>query len=658
MKNLRPWGNHRPPRKWQVQAARKIQASFKKGDFLAVATPGSGKTDLALGTGQEFLTDGLIDRIVVVVPTERLKRQWAEAAARRGIDLDPTLSNGQGCEAADYFGCCVTYAQVASAALLQDANCLNARTFVIIDEIHHAAANLHWGNQLEQGFKNATFRLALSGTPFRSDANQIPFVRYIDGTSQADFTYSYGQALADGVCRPVYFPTIEGNASWISGNGQVISCSLLDNVSRQVSGERLRAVLDPSGDWMKTVLREADNNLSQMRLNGHPDAGGLVIAMHQRHAEEIAKLLAVITNEQPVLAITDEENSSKLIGEFAVPGNLRRWIVAVKMISEGVDIPRLRVGVYASNVKSELAFRQAAGRFVRIIPQLDEQSAAFYMPADQTLIKHALSIKEERDHYLPEHTPVPKAVNSRAQTSISTSNNQGGGNNVVSGNANDGDNPDGDTNGSGDEIDENDPNGSQASSPNPNMGLGEGGREGSGIGTRNFIISLSSEARPHDTLFDGSTFSAAELKFAEDLGRQLGSKYPPAQFAAILRETPGFGSVAGGINTDPSPSSSAPCPTFSGVPPVPTPVVSGYQPQPVMSIKTDRKRKLRDKINELSNRMAFLTKTDYNAIHSRWINEMGGKPNHAATEAELTDKLEWLKNQISHLYQNRQNRNR
>ena len=65
-------------------------------DFLAVATPGAGKTTFALSVAAELLGRRLVDRITIVAPTEHLKLQWAEAAARAGIPIDPTYAAGKG----------------------------------------------------------------------------------------------------------------------------------------------------------------------------------------------------------------------------------------------------------------------------------------------------------------------------------------------------------------------------------------------------------------------------------------------------------------------------------------------------------------------------------------------------------------------------------
>ncbi|MCG2797078.1 MAG: DEAD/DEAH box helicase family protein, partial [Cellulomonas sp.] len=197
------WGTAERLRAWQAQALVVYREKAAR-DFLAVATPGAGKTTFALRVAAELLEAGTVRRITVVAPTEHLKKQWADAAARVGIRLDPAFSNAQGRHGAGFDGVAVTYAQVASKPALHAARTAAARTLVILDEVHHGGDALSWGDAVHDAFEGATRRLALTGTPFRSDTSAIPFVRYEpdhDGIrrSVADVTYGYGEALRDHV---------------------------------------------------------------------------------------------------------------------------------------------------------------------------------------------------------------------------------------------------------------------------------------------------------------------------------------------------------------------------------------------------------------------------------------------------------------------------
>ena len=164
-------------RSWQRRALVRYLAAQPR-DFLAVATPGSGKTAFALRVAGELLADGAVEQITVVVPTEHLKTQWALAAARVGIALDPKFSNSAAHTSSEYHGVVVTYAQVASHPTRHRVRTENRRTLVVFDEIHHGGDAKSWGEAIREAFDDATRRLALTGTPFRSDDSAIPFVTY------------------------------------------------------------------------------------------------------------------------------------------------------------------------------------------------------------------------------------------------------------------------------------------------------------------------------------------------------------------------------------------------------------------------------------------------------------------------------------------------
>jgi superfamily II DNA or RNA helicase len=391
------WSSPEPLRGWQ-QRAFQVLLSASGTDALITATPGSGKTMLALRYAHYLFQRGLIDRVVVVVPTDHLREQWKDAAARIcGIQLQRDWRNASGRETGDFDGIVVTYQAVASAPLVYRTQCHRRRTLAILDEIHHAGDSLSWGENIRQAFEPAARRLLLSGTPFRSDGKAIPFVRYDAGVCRPDFAYSYGAAIRDQVCRAVMFPRYDGSMAWWNGDG-LTRARFRDEIPQEEASRRLRTALDPGGDWLRDVLRDADAQLTDIRSEGHRAAGGLVVCIDQGHARDIAALLARITGAVPTVAVSDDPEASAHIKAFAASS--ARWIVAVRMVSEGVDIPRLRVGVYATNVISELFFRQVVGRFVRKQHDLDEQVAHLFIPDEEMLATYAERIKDERDQAL------------------------------------------------------------------------------------------------------------------------------------------------------------------------------------------------------------------------------------------------------------------
>ena len=384
-------------RAWQRAALDQFLAS-PRPDFLAVATPGAGKTTFALTAARTMLAQDPQTRLVVVAPTSHLKYQWADSAARFGIDLEPNWSSSDGGLPDEVDGIVTTYQQVATSAAALRKLCVDA--FVVFDEVHHAGEDKAWGDAVTTAFERAGRRLALSGTPFRSDSSPIPFVHYSGGDEAvADFDYGYGPALVDGgVVRPVYFPRFDGYMEWSAPDGMVISATFDDPLDRQRANQRLRAALSPRGDWLPTVIGQAHEQLMRIRRDEQPRAGALAIAIDLEHARAIAELLRARHGVRATVALSDDPNASDRIAEFAAGDS--PWIVAVRMVSEGVDIPRLRIGVFATTTTTELFFRQAVGRLVRLTPDGGSQRAFMFIPDDSRLRSWAEQIAQQRRHSL------------------------------------------------------------------------------------------------------------------------------------------------------------------------------------------------------------------------------------------------------------------
>ena len=395
-------------RGWQKDAYEEYFRVTRR-DFLLVATPGAGKTAYALTVATRLLATREIAAVTVVTPTEHLKYQWAQAAARFGIAIDPSYRNAQGRAGADFRGVAVTYAQVAAHPALHRQRTENRRTLVIFDEIHHAGDALSWGDAVREAFEPARRRLALTGTPFRSDANPIPFVTYVpepDGAkrSASDYVYGYGPALADGVVRPVIFLAYSGEMHWRTRAGDEITATLGTPMTKDQIAQAWRTALDPSGEWITRVLEAADKRLTEVR-RAMPDAGGLVIAGDHETARAYAALLRRVSGERPAVVLSDDPTASRKISSFAA--SEARWMVAVRMVSEGVDVPRLAVGVYATSVSTALFFAQAVGRFVRA--RRRGETASVFLPSVPVLLGFAAELEAERDHVLHAASRDPEA---------------------------------------------------------------------------------------------------------------------------------------------------------------------------------------------------------------------------------------------------------
>ena len=397
----------RPLRTWQREALAAYDAAVERGegrDFLVTATPGSGKTTFALTLARRLLDARRVERVVVVAPTDHLRTQWAEAADAAGIVLDPNLTNAVGPVRDGTRGYVTTYAQVAGKPALHAARSSAKKTLVVLDEVHHAGDGLSWGEAVEEAFDRAARRLSLTGTPFRTrPGERIPFVRYVDGdesgelVSRADHAYGYRQALADGVVRPVVFAAYTGTARWRNSAGDVVAASLSEPSTKSVEATAWRTALDPRGQWVSHVIAAVDDRITHLRERGVPDAAGLVLASDQEDARAYARIVERVTGEKPELILSDDRGASRRIEAFTT--SRQRIAVCVRMVSEGVDVPRAAVLAWMTSYRTPLFFAQAVGRVVRA--RGPHEQATVFLPAVRPLLSLAAAMEEERHHVIP-----------------------------------------------------------------------------------------------------------------------------------------------------------------------------------------------------------------------------------------------------------------
>ncbi|HWI22160.1 MAG TPA: DEAD/DEAH box helicase family protein [Baekduia sp.] len=377
-------------RAWQHTAITAMR-EWESGSFLIAAAPGAGKTRPALVIAREMLKARVVRRVVVVAPTTPLTTQWAAAAGALGVQLAP--DNADLRPPADFDGVAITYARVASAAVRLAAQC-TPDTLVIADEAHHLGEELAWGVGFQAAFGKAARWLLLSGTPFRSDAAPIPGIDYdSDGVAVPDVAYGYAAAVRDGVCRPVTFIPYDGSLKWRSGD-DVIEAGFDEVLPGREASRRYRTAISVDlPDGLPRILAAANEKLKTVRAGGHADAGALCVAADSEHARAIAAILKDVTGKAPTIVLHTEAQAARKLARFTASKD--EWIVAVNMVSEGVDIPRLRVGVYATAAKTPLVFRQIVGRFVRTLPGRAPEQSWLYLPGDPVLRRHATDVETE-----------------------------------------------------------------------------------------------------------------------------------------------------------------------------------------------------------------------------------------------------------------------
>lgn len=407
---------------WQKEFLTKVWSYFIAGkkDYLVYAGVGAGKTRAALEFASRVLRNR-IKRIIVITFTGHLVRQWGIGASGFGLNLLELSGNGklEGGLASDSQGYICTYNAMGRFPDLHESFATTVPTLVIFDEIHHLGDDLEdcpaWGEAAKSAFGRVDFRLALSGTPFRSNNQRIPFVNYkpVEGNEKIsevipDTKYPYGEAVTDLICRRVQFEGVDGEIKWHRDDMPDIrhNYKFADNLAEPLFSDRLRFAIEletlpeQKNEILPDMIRKANQKLKEIRMAGHSDAGGLIIADGITHARLIASMLQTEIKQKPVVVTNDEPRAQEYIAAF--DKGVSPWIVAVKMVTEGVDIRRLRVCVYASRVTEELFVTQVIGRIVRKPKEHRHGESYFFYPKDPRLVAIIEKIEEELRLYYEE----------------------------------------------------------------------------------------------------------------------------------------------------------------------------------------------------------------------------------------------------------------
>jgi superfamily II DNA or RNA helicase len=389
------------PRGWQIEALRKFQTAREK-HFLLDATPGSGKTLFAGFAAKDQIDRKQADFALSIVPNTTIKGDkdagflgdWNKI----GIQITTVLKDGQD-PPQQFRGAVITYQQLPNMMGTISIWVRNGlRIFAGLDELHHASEDNIWGNATEELGRLAVRVLGMTGTCFRGDERRISFVKYdADNKAIPDHRYSYREAVTDHVCRPVDFITDDSMTQYMldQTNHEV-------RVSEAKTEDQLRGatstVYRTDHDFLPRVLEKADAALDQYRTWDR-DAGGLIVCRSgkddsdNRHLNHVADLVHRTLGERPEVISYDDKDANAKIERFRE--SEQRWICAVRKITEGVDIKRLRVEVMATRPTTELLFRQMVGRVVRVDDEKRPGNATVFIARFPQLVEWASAIAEE-----------------------------------------------------------------------------------------------------------------------------------------------------------------------------------------------------------------------------------------------------------------------
>jgi superfamily II DNA or RNA helicase len=377
-------------RNWQTECINLALDKYSCGKrhFLALATPGAGKTIMASVLAKEVINRDLVDIVICFSPSSVVCADFSqELESIVGDKFDGLLgSKGQS----------LTYQSLLHLDTSFWGLFKKYRVFVIFDEVHHCSGSKienanAWGEQIILHVKNeAEFTLAITGTPWRSDTAPIVLSNYLSLSNkiQCDYVYGLSEAIRDDVCRSPKIIAIDNDNILITGNNSKSFTSFKDLLSQSafpyqeiVQNEQL----------LLHVIQKANDTLNKLRLS-NPSAGGLIVAASVEHAAQISKLLSEHFNESATIITYREDEPIKLIHQYRRSSS--KWVVSVGMISEGTNIPRLQVTCHLTRIKTEMHFRQILGRNLRVT-DAPNQEAYLYMPAEPKLIEYAYRVAQD-----------------------------------------------------------------------------------------------------------------------------------------------------------------------------------------------------------------------------------------------------------------------
>lgn len=385
-------------RRWQSECINKALGHFSaEQHFFCQATPGAGKTRMAAELALKLLEQEKIDVVICFAPS----CQVVEGLQRTFEDILQRPFDGQIGAA----GVALTYQSIEHKDESFWRLFKTLRVFAIFDEIHHCSggdgvqgANI-WGQKIIQQLQDAAvFTLAMSGTPWRSDEHSIALARYStpEGRLVVDYRYSLAEAIEEEVCRTPHITLVDNTE---------ITVEKPNNTRRSYAG--FASLLKQSEASFESLVTHEEVNLQLLELSRRrldmvrrtiSDAAGLVVATNIEHAHQISALLQQM-NESSVVVTTHRTDASDVINEFRY--GAAKWIIAVGMISEGTDIPRLQVCCYLSRIRTEMYYRQVLGRILRRRAGIDAE-AWMFMLAEPELIACAERLMDD----LPEHLAV------------------------------------------------------------------------------------------------------------------------------------------------------------------------------------------------------------------------------------------------------------
>lgn len=383
-------------REWQKQCANAALEKYQSGasHFLCLASPGAGKTMMASEVAKKMLELDLVDLILCFAPSSAIVSSIENTFSRV---LKSNFYGGLGAVGAAYTYHSLMYFDKGFWDSLK-----RHRLLIIFDEIHHCSgdsldnANM-WGTEILTHVNHcASYTLALTGTPWRTDNVPIVLANYTnpDGKVSCDYVYGLHKAIIDNVCRRPKIVLINSSSLVFSSDKTMRNFGSISDFLSENLVSYQSIIWHP--DTMRYVIKAGCEKLSEIRKVNY-DAGGLIVASSVEHAYQLLNILKNEFGQTATIVTYQDKDALEKIANYRQGSS--EWIVSIGMISEGTDIPRLQVCCHLSTIKTELYFRQVLGRILRVSQRKNQEAWLFTLATDElTLYSERLAEDLPKDY--------------------------------------------------------------------------------------------------------------------------------------------------------------------------------------------------------------------------------------------------------------------
>jgi len=395
-------------RKWQAKATDTAVINYSKGRklFVTEACTGAGKTRHGVETAVDLMKSKSVDLVIVLTPSIATRSGWKDAFNKARTSLPEIRVTDDNEFPIDTNVWVTTYSGYEAAQKALTTAPVRLGIFTVIDEYHHAEQDAAWGTAVEALGGLAKHALFLSGTPWKqsgfcpllvgqSNIHGKPYYDSGEIRVSPDFAHDYSNDLRAGEDRATHwvnFRLLPSIFTYDDGKIEEFALPDLENMSNQ---ERLeweeKAAKDktPLGKHVKIddnmltgrgnakeLLAESVALLGKCRADTYQACSQrdlpimLVVAQNIKAARNLADYIEEIHELKTVVIVSEDQRSHEVLEKTRAQcadnsPDKPDVIISVGMISEGVDIPQIKVIAYLSAVLTTLYLVQVIGRALR-----------------------------------------------------------------------------------------------------------------------------------------------------------------------------------------------------------------------------------------------------------------------------------------------------